>query len=475
MGWLQRLIGKDGTNAATGANGVPVHTGTITDAGYVMAQFELDAGTITGTRYSRAPYVSEDYRVSAGIDTTISNWNYTASAQNTGKEKHAFATMTMTQSGNGFLNINPALATASGNYAYLQSDRYFQLLGDAAIHLEIIGQITAMPPANQIFEAGFFLGTAGTAPADGAFFRLTNNGLIGVVTYNGTETTTAVLAASLTANTNGKYRISISQREVSFWINDVLGAELNTPSGNAVPFQTISLPRCYMMRNTGVVTGGMTVKIGSSHVTLKDLHTTKPWLHQMATQGNAYQGQDGDTQGQLSVWANNTAPTAVALTNTTAAFTGLGGIAAFLPTLTANNDGILFSYQNPAGSITQPPKTLVVTGMRLDSAISVVLAGGPLVLAYFVAFGHTAVSLATTESTSFATGTVKAPRRVPLGMQTYLAAAAVATMSPSIYVEFDSPIVVNPGEYFQICVRNAGTVTTTGAVTVIANPIHYFE
>jgi hypothetical protein len=189
--------------------------------------------------------------------------------------------MTMTQSA-GFLNINPALATVSGNYAYLQTWKHFTLQGDGALHIEFTGQVSATPAANQILESGLFVGTAGTAPADGVFFRYTSAGLIGVLTYSGVETTTGVMVASITPNTVGKFQIEISQRHVHFWIDGVLGAEVVIPAANAVPYLSLNLPICMMMRNSGTVTGGFTTKIGTFHVTQNDLATNKPWAHQMA-------------------------------------------------------------------------------------------------------------------------------------------------------------------------------------------------
>ena len=477
MGWLQRIIGKDGTNASTTANGVPVHTGTAVEAGFVVNTYELDSGSITGLRHTRAPFVSEDSRLNVGIDTVLATYNYTSNAQDTAKTKHGFVTMTMTKS-NGFLNINPGLATVSGNYAYLQSFKHFTLLGDAGLQVVIIGQITAMPPASQILETGLFIGTAGVAPADGVFFRLTNAGLYGIITYNGVETPTGIMAASVPSGTNGEYRILISQRIVSFWINGILGAEMVVPAANAIPYLTMSLPLTYMMRNSGTVTGGMTTKIGTAHVTQTDLHTSKPWSEQMAMQGNAYQGQDGDAVGSLAIYSNAGLAAAAALSNTTAAAgnTGLGGAVLVLPTLGTGTDGILFSYQNPIGSITQPPKTLVVKGINVSAGIQVVLAGGPLVYAIGIAYGHAAVSLVTTESASFSNATTKAPRRVLVGTLNCVAAAVAGTaLTGNCYMKFDSPITVNPGEFFQVTARNTGTVTTTGAVLFTAALNSYFE
>jgi len=479
MGILQKILGASGLyQANVDASGSLQVTGPTdkTKTGYNSPVIEVDAGAITGTRLFKSQYVSHDDRLSVGIDTVSAVYNFTTTLQNTGKFKHAFTTMTMTQSG-GFLNINPALATVSGNYAFLQTWKHFSLQADGELHIEMVGQISAMPPSNQIFETGLFLGTAGVVPADGVFFRLTSAGLEGVVVNNGTPYSTGVFVASLPLNTNGKYTIIVTQRHVCFWVDGSLGGKIDTPAGNAIPFLSVNLPLCWMMRNAGTVTGGAIVKMGSAHVSQVDLHTSKPWSEQMAMQGNAYQGQDGDTMGSLAMYSNSALAAAAALTNTTAAApnVGLGGVVLVLPTLTAGTDGILFSYLNPVGSVTQPPKTLVIKGIRIDASVQVALTGGPLTLIFGAAYGHTALSLATAETGSFVTATAKAPRRVPLGNIDFLVTAPAGSGAVGIYVPFVSPITVNPGEYFAITMRNVGTVTSAGALAITVFSDHYFE
>lgn len=478
MGIQQEIKGAATTNIAkVDINGSLQATGPSdsTKAGFQSIAFEKDAGSITGSRAMLIPDVSHNLRLSVGLDTPTAMYNFTPTTQNTGDFKHAFSTMTMTQSG-GFLNINPALATVSGNYAYLQTWKHFSLQSESGLNEEFTGSISAMPPANQIFEAGLFLGTAGVVPADGAFFRLTASGLIGVISYSGVETATSVMVASMTPNTIGRFKICGCQESVEFWIDDVLGGKIMTPAGNAFPFLTIALPFCMQMRNAGTVTGGCTIKVGRVSGINLDLNSGKTWAEIMASQGNAYQGQEGDTMGSVSMYSNAALTAAAALQNAAAAnFIGLGGVALVLPTLTAGTDGILFSYLNPVGSVTQPPKTLVVTGVAFDASVQVVLAGGPLSLVMGIAFGHTNISLATTESTTFATGTTKAPRRVPCGILSFVATAAAGTGVTIAPITFKSPIVVNPGEYFAITCRNVGVVTTSGALVMTALVDHYFE
>jgi hypothetical protein len=207
-----------------------------------------------------------------------------------------------------------------------------------------------------------------------------------------------------------------------------------------------------------------------------DFETAKPWAHQIAGMGgHSNIGQNGNTQGKNALWTNNTAPTAAALTNTTAAFTGLGGIVAVLPTLAVASDGILINYTNPASTINITGKNLYITRVTIKGAVSVIFAGGPVVYAVALAYGHTAVSLATAESASFATATTHAPRVMPLGMESYAVTAAVGTIGQGVDVDFAVPIVVRPGENVSVVLRNIGVVTTTGAVTYTVSYGGYWE
>lgn len=474
MSWLQRLIGVDAVSGATDINPLPV--GLTTEAlqsRFVTIVGEADHGAITGTRLLREPYVSEDFRLTAGSDSQMATYNFTAATQNTGDFRYQALTMSANQSG-GFLNVNANLATVSGNYAFYQTKRFFSLNGSTGLFASIIGQISAAVPTNQIQEAGFFQGTTGTAPVDGAFFRVTPAGVMGVITYNGVETQTANFITVLPINVNAMYSIIVTQRTVSFWVDNVLGGKLSTPAGNALPFQWINLPMTHQVRNIGTVVGGSTFRIGSANVIQTDLTTYMPLSHQVACQGAAYQGQDGDVQGGNALWGNNIAPTAMALTNTTAAFSGLGGITAVLPTLAVNSDGILINFTNPVPTITQPAKTFVFTGVSLQGAVSVVLTGGPVTYMAAVAFGHTAVSLATVETGSFVSPSAKAPRIVPIGIHTFPVTAAVGTASGLIDIDFtDGPIVIHPGENISIVLRNIGVVTTLGAITFSATLKQY--
>jgi hypothetical protein len=203
-----------------------------------------------------------------------------------------------------------------------------------------------------------------------------------------------------------------------------------------------------------------------------------------STQGNrlfgSYQGLSGGTMGSLAnfgtITTGNAAnPTAAVPTTTTAALgVGLGGKFWETVSLAANTDAIILSYLNPAGTVSVQGKRLVIRGIGITSYVQTVIVGGPYVVEWFVAFGHTALSLATAESAF-----VKAPRRIALPIiQTVTAAQAVGTFlaQNNSFADFgDAPIFVNPGEYFQVCVRHIGTAGTTGTVVNVITPVYGWE
>jgi hypothetical protein len=448
-------------------------TGRPNDVGAVRMFCEVDAGQMTGVPYLDSPAVTDDGRMQVCVDTPLFFDNFTETVQNTAIWRHQFTTMTMTM-GAGYLlcNANSTATTATGcQYSTWQT---FPLFGSNGIHWEATGVITAVPLVGQVFEAGLFPygANAQTAPTEGVYFRVTEVGLYGVMNYNGTETITPLImaAASMPLNVNGQYRIVVTQREAEFWVNGILAtAPLPCATGQGEPFMTSALPISFQQRNGAGLTGTqMQVKIASTHFDQNGFYnkTNAELMAGMGYMGS--QGQDGGTVGSTAILSNAATAVAAALVNTTASaqFTGLGGAFLVLPTLTSGTDGILCDYAIPVGGVNQTPRRLVIRGVWIDAGVQTALTGGPLNLVYSLAYGHTSVSLAQTETASFATGTTKAPRRIPLGRHDLIAAAAAGIPASVVKVQFLAPIYVNPGERVAIACRNMGTVTTAGALSI---------
>jgi hypothetical protein len=178
--------------------------------------------------------------------------------------------------------------------------------------------------------------------------------------------------------------------------------------------------------------------------------------------------------GSTALYTNSLAAGAgAAATNTTAALgSGLGGQFTVTPTLAVPTDGIISSFQVPVGTAALAGKTLYITGVKIQGMVTAALTGGPVYYAYSLAYGHTAVSLATSEA-----ATTKAARRIPLGFETYVVTAAAGTLGSQngVVMNFDTPIVVQQGEFIQVVAKNMGTVTTVGTITILVAFNGYFE
>jgi hypothetical protein len=456
--------------------------------GAVRIVTENDGGALTGDVILGLPSTSLDDRLQVGITTPLFNYTFNATAQDTTAWTHTFTTMTMTQSG-GFLNCNAGNIGTAATGCLLSSKRYVALTPAGGLRFAAVVNISLAAAANQIWYVGIGVPVAAvTPPTDGVWFQYSTAGLIGVVSYNGVTTTTGALPTvsplTIPVNTNVTLQVKLWGRSIYFYYNSFVVGVLPVPVGNAVPFMSEALPAFIQQVNTGTVAGGtfMQLKVASVIVDQTDLNWSKPYAHVQSGKGlSAYQGTPGNTQGSTALFTNSLAAGAgAAMTNTTAALgTGLGGQFTYLPTLAANTDGILCSFQNPAGSVNVTARTLHILGVRIQSIVSTVLVGGPCYMVYSLAFGHTALSLATAETGSFVTASAKAPRRIALGLETFPATAALGTTTATgtpVVVKFDSPVVVNPGEFIAICAKNlAGTVTSSGTITALVTFDGYFE
>ena len=458
---------------------------TASTAGFATVQYEQDSGSVTSVPLRRAPNVSMDARLSTGLDTLLFSDSFNGIIQNTGNWRHIFAVMTTTMgSGSMLMNANSNTASLSG--INVTTWRMFPLTGAGGLRYEIILSFTEAPLANQVFECGFFpYGTGAAAPTEGVFLRYTNAGLVGVASHNGVEGTPVTLPATFTTDQTYTLGIRLNQRRIEFTRDDIILGVLNIPSGQGFPTMAQAYPISHQFRNGGLVSGSsvMQCKINGVTVIQKDCNTVKPWAHQQCMQGlSGYQVQNGTaplstSNASTALYTNNLVPgVGAAMANATAGLgVGLGGQFSCQPTLASGTDGILCSYLNPAPSINITGRTLVVMGVRIQGIITTALTGGPLLYFYSLCFGHNALTLLQLETGSFVTAGTKTPRRIALGMETYAATAAVGTLGQGVYVTFQAPIVVNPGEYVAVAAKNVGTVTTAGVITWLVTYDAYVE
>lgn len=436
---------------------------TVEDSGFVSMASENDDGSGIGTRYLLSPETDADYRLRVQTDTFLEDETFNYTAQNTGKHQYHNTTMTNVW-GTGGLVTNGTSITTTTTGTRLRTYANFPFFSSGITqYIQFESSFSNQPVANTIIDTGIFLDSATNpyTPTDGVYFRLTSAGLFGVINHNGSEISTAVLSFSYTNNKVYGFLIEVSNSKVNFWINNVLYGTIETPVAQAQPFMAAALP--FAMRHviTGGAAGGVIqytlrgygISYGGGGIR-KTIGELKNGIY------GSYQGLSGGTMGTLANFANSANPTAVVPTNTTAALgTGLGGQFWETDTLAVTTDGVICSYQVPAGTVSVQGKRLKVNGVKIESFVQSALTGGGYNAVWSLAFGHTAVSLATAEA-----ATAKAPRRIALGTQSVASAAAALTQLQTINYSFQNPIYVNPAEFIAVVKKKVGTAPSAGVI-----------
>jgi hypothetical protein len=221
--------------------------------------------------------------------------------------------------------------------------------------------------------------------------------------------------------------------------------------------------------------------IGQIGVSLGDMNDGKDWATVMSTNGqNSINSPDGaaavGTGTYTANFANSVVPATATLSNTAAGYGPLilGGQFTFAAVAGVETDYVLFAYLNPAGTSAIPAKTLVITGVKIYSYVSVVaVATTATVFQWAIGVGTTAITLATADSVT--TGT-RAARRLGLGMQSWIVGAAVGTLGQTVDTRLSAPLIVEAGTYCQILLKiPLGTATATQFFRGIVNVNGYFE
>lgn len=441
---------------------------------------ENDSGSKTGTVYLASPETDDDYRLRVASEAVFDGETFNYLAQNTGKHIYRNTTMTNAWSAAG-------LATNSGNITTTTTGTSFStyaefpILGSSQLYLEIEGSFSASPTTNTVIDFGMFrLNTSNPYnPTDGVYFRLTSAGISGVINSNTTETTTSVFSFTYTNNRKYQFIIAFHEREVEFWIDNVLYGSIDTPVGQGQPCMSASLPISMRHAIAGGAAGATlsfvlndyTLSIGGPNIS-----QTASILGQRIY--GSYQGLSGGTMGSLATYPNSTNPTAASPSNTALTANlpaGLGGQGAVTAAAAAATDGIWGSYQVPAGTVNVQGRRLVIRGIVIDAVnLGAAVATTATTVQFSLAFGGTTVNLTTAEA-----ATAKAARRIALGIMTWPIGAAIGAQPQlgPIKVDFnDAPVFVNPGEFVQLVGKFlAGTATASQVINFTWTPFYGWE
>lgn len=448
------------------ANPVQLNGDTNSDkVGGIRLFSEIDAGTKTGAALLIAPYTDQYYRqyVSQANLLDTETFNYTA--QNTGKHIYSNTTLTASFSAAGLTTNSGNITTTTtgltfGTYAM------FPIIGNANLDAEIVAGFSSQPVANTVIDFGFFMRGAATlfSPTDGAHFRLTSAGLFAVINSNGIEVVSSVFSFAYVNNQKYRFYISCTVKKVEFWINDILYVILDTPAASGQPFLSASLPLSIRHAIVGGAAGGaINLIVNQYSVIIAGISFNDSLGNVENRIFGSYQGLSGGVMGSLANYANSTNPTAAIPTNTTAALgVGLGGQFWETDTLAVTTDGIISSYQVPVGTTLIQGKRLKVNGVKIETYIQTALTGGGYNAQFSLAFGHTAVSLATAEA-----ATTKAPRRITIGSHSVAAGALALVQLSTVQLELTNPLYVNPGEFIQVVKKKIGTAPSAGVVAYV--------
>ena len=462
-------------------NALVVTNPAAVDTGFVALACESDPGAVLGTAKRVTPEASVDYRLRVGQDSILDQEIFNNANQNTGKHGYLNTTLTLSLASAGLVTNASSITTLSTG-AFFRTQRMFAIGGQQTpLYFETLFSLsaTSMATNSTIDFGGFLPNTVTTAPLDGAYFRITSAGLFGVVNNNGTETVGTALTFTFAANRIYQFVVVYTGREAQFWIDDVLYSSVLCPGTLPSLVQSGSLPWAVQHRIGGTAAGSVVQgKVWAYSVYLGDINQGKMWGHVCSAMGGGLQVQQGATVGgQLTTYALGAAPTASTLTASTApAITTQGGKwNATIPAAAAESDFPMFAWQNPAGTVAIPGKLFYCTGIRIGETAVTTILGGPMILEWGIGFGSTTSSLVTTEQTSFGGATNKIARKLHLGSQGLLNAAAVGSIAPGFQVDFShAPLVVNPGEFLHVIMRSVAA-TATGACRGGVAVLGYFE
>lgn len=447
---------------------------------------EIDPGEKNAVREMISPEVDKDFRLRVAHDTKLDHEAFNYAAQNTGKHTFTFTTLAATLGVGGLLTNSGSVTTTTTGLTF-GTHAQFPVGGTQTIACETSISFSAQPNANTVIDFGLFQRGATTAfaPLDGAYFRLTSAGLFGIINSGGVETPTAVFPLSGGAGTYvyannavNRFLVQVNNVSTSFWINNIKYGEIATPVGSGFPCKSSALP--WSIRHA-IVGGAAGAVLQATVMDYRVLIRGPIYADDLGTVGNrvlgSFQGTSGGTMGQLVAGTVTSGtlvkPTAAVPLNASLATNlpnSLGGriYEALTSGLAVNVDGIYASYTVPAGSSTVPGRRLRVNGIKLSSVVSTAAVGGPVTTEFYIAFGHTADSMATAESASMASATTKAPRRVMLPEFTQLLTGAQAVdtrlsqLAPAAV--FTNPIYVNPGERIALIGNKTATIAATAGV-----------
>ena len=466
MGW--QILGQDGTTLlgveatskaarallydAAGNVLVPANKTTAPATQGYLPMSGLDGGQIL-----RAIRVGEYGTQRTTSETVLFYDPFEVSTINTWWTQ-SLTTMTAVQV-TGVLTLNNSAITTLNTAAIVTAIKQIPKYVRQPIFCRFRGRITANVAGNRtLVEMGLGAPAGVTAIiSNGCFFRWRVDGTLAIVmSYNGTESVTQVLAQGAISTTSYYYYdVIVDDDFARFIVSDSNGTpvvDTQLSMGLTVPVMwAVSHLPSFARVYVDATGGGTAVQLLlSAHtVQLLDELMSKPWEQQMAGVGRG-PTISPTAYTQITALANGAAPGSVTPTNTTEVNTNLGGEYACLATGAAETILSVFGFTVPA------PYTFFLRGLYIPLPVvqGTAVVTVPL-LQWFVAHNASSANLST------ATGVIRVP--LPGWMNTGAGAAVGAFfLGQSIAWQPNVPIACAPGTHLHI-----GYKSVTGAATAL--------
>lgn len=182
----------------------------------------------------------------------------------------------------------------------------------------------------------------------------------------------------------------------------------------------------------------------------KILDMNLPWMELLSTLGRGSYQYPVTPYGQTAQKANSGPPSTASLSNTVPSYSTYGGQFVFAAPAGAVTDFALFAWQAPKGY------QHLLTGVRIACLIQgAAMSITPSILEWSLGVNSSSASLATADGAG-----TWGPRRIPLGMQSWLATAIEGTGVADINQRFDPPLLVSSERYLHVIVQiPRGTAT----------------
>jgi hypothetical protein len=471
MATLQNAAGTNTADVNAQLELTVALTKVLANAGYAALVGENHDGSSGAAALRRSIYVSPEKRLGVGMDSILWDDTFNATVVNTRKYLQTLTTMTVLQSSGSSLTLNASALTTTTTAANVRSYKSFPVMGNFPTMVDFWFALTLVPQANNVIEIGWALssGTATSIPIDGVYMNIDASGALslnvnsnGTITSSGAITLPAGLAWTANRFYHGELVLHVDRAELYF-DGVLLATVLRPASSGALTLQ----PSAFLharLANSAATTGAQQLKLSRWSVTLGDGNFQRPWGAARTGQGdNLFSTPDGVVVAPLDNILNSSAPTSATLSNTAASYGSLGGNFQWAALAGGETDYALFAYQVPTSTANQPGKSLVITGIDIDT-FNMGAAGAvtPTLMNWYLGVGSTAASLATADS-----ATTRAPHKKFLGAQSIAVGTVVGGRADrAIFADFSkAPVVCEAGSFVHVIVRiPVATATATEVI-----------